>query len=105
MILRCPCCRATGLVGVACRRCKADLSPLLAVQARRDWLLATGWDAAQDGDLDQTTAAVHEAESLHADADTARLRALVALLSGDYAEAWACYTAVNDERNDSDRGR
>ena len=36
----CPACKADNAQGPACRRCKADLSPLWALEARREALLA-----------------------------------------------------------------
>src|SRR5262249_17865113 len=35
--MRCPVCKAENAQGPACRRCKADLSLLFAVEARRGW--------------------------------------------------------------------
>ena len=91
MTLRCPVCRAENPTGPACRRCRADLSLLAAVEARRDFHLSRArtsiaeqrFDVAQD-DLDQ-------AEQLRAGADVHRLRACLHLSAGDFPAAWAVF--------------
>ena len=39
-VMRCPVCKAENAQGPACRRCKADLSLLFALEERRAWALA-----------------------------------------------------------------
>ena len=39
MPIPCPCCKASNDTGPSCRRCKADLSLLLAIEAERSELL------------------------------------------------------------------
>ena len=39
-MLRCPVCKADNSAGRACRRCKADLSLLFALEEERSWQIA-----------------------------------------------------------------
>ena len=87
MTLRCPVCRAENATGPACRRCRADLSLLAAVEARRDFHLARARAALRKGDPDTATAELTRAEALNAGSDTRRLRAIKSLLKGDFATA------------------
>lgn len=82
----CPCCRAGNESGPGCRRCKADLGLLFALEARRAHLLAT---AARTGDL----AAVREAESLRPGNDARELRAALQLAAGNYPAALAAMSS------------
>ncbi len=84
MTIPCPCCRASNETAT-CRRCKADLSLLVAVEARRRYLLDEARYALSEGrDAD---APLDEAAELRDGADVAQLRALAALFKGDYASA------------------
>lgn len=87
----CPCCRAANDAGPACRRCKADLSPLFALEARREFLLADAQQLAGDGRFADALTRVNEAETLRWGDDVRRLRAAVLLLAGDFPAAWTCY--------------
>jgi hypothetical protein len=83
----CPTCGARQAVAEICRRCKCDLSLVVAVQRRRQTLRrqCLRWLARQQGQ-----AAIQAAEELHAlapDADSTRLLAVAHLASGDYAHA------------------
>ena len=85
MTIPCPCCRASN-DGPTCRRCKADLSLLAAVEARRRYLLEAARVELSRGD--DATAMIEEAAGLRGGADVAQLRALAALLKRDYAGAF-----------------
>jgi hypothetical protein len=84
---RCPTCGARQALADTCRRCKCDLSLVVAVQQRRQTLrrqclLRLGQQRGE--------AAVHAAEELHAlapDADSTRLLAIAHLACGDWAHA------------------
>jgi hypothetical protein len=84
---RCPTCGARQGLAETCRRCKCDLSLVVAVQRRRQTLrrqclLRLG--------RQQGEAALQAAEELHAlapDADSTRLLAVAHLACGDYAYA------------------
>lgn len=84
MTIPCPCCRASNETAT-CRRCKADLSLLVALETRRQYLL----DEARFGLSERrcANAALDEASGLRDGADVAQFRALAALLKGDYAGA------------------
>ena len=81
--LRCPVCRADNGQGPACRRCKADLSLLLALEDHRQALLAEARQHAAVGRWRTFLSAVEQAHALHADDQTRRLRAAGLLLVGD----------------------
>jgi hypothetical protein len=84
----CPCCRAPNATGPACRRCKADLSPLFALEARRDFLLADARRLAADGRFADALDAADEAAALRSGGDARSLRAALLLLTGDFSAAW-----------------
>ena len=84
MTIACPCCRASNETAT-CRRCKADLSLLVAVERRREYMLDEARCALSEGR--SADAALDEAAGLRDGDDVAQLRALAALLKGDYAGA------------------
>ena len=92
MSVNCPCCKAVNDTGPACRRCKADLTTLFVVVARRDQLIA---EAKRLGpsDPDGALEKLDEAEAYQAGTDLHRLRAAVHLLNRDFPAAWTCYRA------------
>jgi hypothetical protein len=96
MLLRCPVCKADNAAGPACRRCKADLSLLFALEQRREGLLteARAAVAAQAGRL--ALLAALEADSLRRDEESLRLVALAALLCRDFHLAWRTYTVLKE---------
>ena len=84
---RCPTCGARQELMETCRRCKCDLSLVVAVQQRRQTLRR---QCLQRLAHQQNEAAVQAAEELHAlapDADSTRLLAVAHLACGDYAQA------------------
>ncbi len=84
---RCPTCGARQELMETCRRCKCDLSLVVAVQQRRQMLRR---QCLQRLAHQQNDAAVQAAAELHAlapDADSTRLLAVAHLASGDYAHA------------------
>ena len=94
MTLRCPVCRADNATGPACRRCRADLSLLAAVEARRDAHLARARTALRDGRLDEARDELTDAQKLRAGTDVRRLWACVFLLAGDFPAALAEHAAA-----------
>jgi len=92
--MRCPVCKADNSQGPQCRRCKADLSALFALEGQRAQTLA----AASLGLLyGQTKAAVElaqHADWLRRDVDSLRMLALEALLQRDFAQAWRYYRLI-----------
>jgi len=88
MTIACPCCRA-GNETTTCRRCKADLSLLAAIEARRTYLLGAARTTLGRGE--DASPMIEEAESLRNGSDAAQLRAVAALMRGEYAAAMALH--------------
>ncbi len=84
MTIACPCCRASNETAT-CRRCKADLALLIAVETRRQYLLDAARISLSEGRI--ADAELDEAAGLRDGEDAAQLRALAALLKGDYTGA------------------
>src|SRR3954462_3926374 len=109
MTLRCPVCRAENTSGPPCRRCRADLSLLAAVEARREFHFTRARDALRDGQLAPSRHQLDRAEELPAapaqelpgaedlrpGPDPRRVRACLLLLAGDFPAAWAGYAATH----------
>jgi hypothetical protein len=91
--MRCPACRAENTTGPLCRRCRADLSLLFDLEARRKHALAEAARYAALGEGDQVVRFASEAHLMHRDADSRRLLALGHLLQRDYAGAVEAYQA------------
>ncbi|HEX3151008.1 MAG TPA: hypothetical protein VHR66_23210 [Gemmataceae bacterium] len=94
MTLRCPVCRADNTTGLNCRRCKADLSLLIAVEERRDYHVTLAQIAMRDGQFDDALTELTLAEELRTGPDIHRLRACVFLLAGDHESVLAEHAAV-----------
>ncbi len=90
--MTCPVCRATN-DGAAptCRRCKADLTLVVAVEARRVGLLAAAKSALAAGDFEAALRHLASAEAVRGGADVERLEATAHLLNRDFAAAWRTY--------------
>src|SRR5437660_2616966 len=88
---RCPVCKAENATGPQCRRCRADLALLFALEEQRRRLLAAANQHAARGEGGPTLAAAQAATALRVDEDVRRLRALGHLLARDFAHAWQCY--------------
>jgi hypothetical protein len=91
MALTCPACRASNDAGPACRRCRADLTLLFAVDAQRSAELTAGRTALAQGDADAAFASANRADELRRGADSARLAAVASLIKRDFAAAWKEY--------------
>ena len=83
----CPVCRAENTSGPTCRRCRADLSLLAAVEARRDFHVNRARTALRNGDLDTSAAELAEAAALRGGPDVRRLQACRFILGGAFASA------------------
>jgi hypothetical protein len=84
--MRCPVCRAEN-DDVTCRRCKADLTPLFALDTTRLHALGEAARAAAAGDGARTLERALAANRLRADQESARLLAIGYLLTRDFARA------------------
>jgi hypothetical protein len=99
--MRCPVCKADNAQGPMCRRCKADLGLLWALEARRAAELAEARRALAEGDYPQAAVRAAAAAWLRAGDDAGRLLAVAALLGRDFARAWEWYRAVREKKADS----
>lgn len=90
MQLKCPVCKAETATET-CRRCKADLSMLFALERQREVALSLArrhlrcwrWVAACDE--------ARRADELRRDAETQQVLALASLMCGDYAMTLRCW--------------
>lgn len=89
--MRCPVCRAENDQGPQCRRCRADLSLLFALEAQRDHYLALARQYATRGQWDHAFAVAEGVDTLRRGADARRLLAVSALLRRDFSRAWQYY--------------
>lgn len=87
MPLTCPLCRASNDTGPACRRCRADLSMLFALEAQRDAELAAAARELAQGHAGAAFLHARRADDLRRDADSAMMLAMSALLRRDFAAA------------------
>ena len=90
MTLTCPCCRAVS-ESATCRRCRADLSLLQAVEQKREFHLIAAKRFAADAEYSRALAELQLVESLRPDPEVTQLRAAFLLLQGDYAAALSVY--------------
>ena len=90
MTLTCPCCRASNASAV-CRRCRADLSLLAALETRRECHVTLAKRFAADGRPAEALRQVDQAARLRPAADVKHLRAALLLLAGDFAAALRAY--------------
>jgi hypothetical protein len=89
--MRCPVCKAESLQGPNCRRCKADLSLLFALEARRRRTLDEARRQFAAAQWSGATRLAAEADRMRTDDESRRLVALARLLNGEFAAAWQCY--------------
>lgn len=88
--MRCPVCRAEN-VETTCRRCRADLSLLAALEQERARLLAAAGLAIASGDGREALAHAQAAQELRGGEDADRLLALGHLVCHDFSAAWSTY--------------
>jgi hypothetical protein len=87
MSLRCPVCKAENTEGPWCRRCKADLSLLFALEEQRRAAFEAARVAASRGDRDGFLSAAEHADTLRSNDESRRLLAVARLLHGNFAGA------------------
>jgi hypothetical protein len=90
--MRCPVCKAENATGPQCRRCRADLSLLFALEEQRGRALAEARRHIGRGEGSPAVAAAQAAEALRSGADARRLLVLGYLLEHDLARAWESYS-------------
>jgi hypothetical protein len=89
--MRCPVCKADNAQGPQCRRCKADLSLLFALEEQRRRELASARRSLIAGDWQAALDRAEEADWLRADEESWRLAALSHLLGRNFDAAWHSY--------------
>jgi hypothetical protein len=87
-------CKADNTQGLTCRRCKADLSLLFALEEQRGLALGAARQELAAGRWPEAHAQARRADGLRSDEESLRLLAVAALLDRDFHEAWRCYRAV-----------
>src|SRR5207247_237651 len=97
MLLRCPACKAENTSGPICRRCKAELSMLFALEEQRDRLLAEAGAEVASGQWQEALAHATEADGLRRDDESLRLVAVTALLCRDFPLAWRMYAVLQGD--------
>jgi hypothetical protein len=91
MPLRCPVCKAENSTPPTCRRCKADLSMLFALEDDRAALLGRARQMITSGRAGEAARLAARANGLREGTDSLKLSALAALLHGNYHETWRIY--------------
>jgi hypothetical protein len=89
--MRCPVCRAEKTEGPSCRRCRADLSLLFALDEQRADLMRQALQEAQAAHWPEVICLAGRAHSLRRDTDSGRLLAVAWLMARDYVRAWEQY--------------
>jgi hypothetical protein len=92
--MRCPVCKADNSQGPQCRRCKADLSALFALEEQRAQALAAAGQGLLSGQIEPAFRLAQHAEWLRRDVDSMRLLAMGALLQRDFTQAWRYYRLI-----------
>lgn len=89
--MRCPVCKADNPQGPTCRRCKADLSPLYALEEQRRRTLAKARRCLRRGDWQAAVEHAESADWLRGDEESQRLLATAHLFGRNFTGAWQCY--------------
>jgi hypothetical protein len=93
-MLRCPVCKADNSQGPNCRRCRADLSLLFALEEQREHAMAEARAALAEAPARSLREAMR-ADQLRSDDTSRRLVAVAALSCRDFALAWRTYALVS----------
>ena len=94
-MLRCPVCKAENMSGPACRRCKADLTMLTALEEQRIEKLSQTRQAFIESRFDDALRHALDANSLRQGADAQHWLALLFFVSENFREAWSAYQSTN----------
>lgn len=89
--MRCPVCKADNLQDPQCRRCKADLSLLFALEEQRRRMLAEARRCLYCSEWQAAARHAETADWLRGDEEARRLAAVAHLLERDFAAAWRAY--------------
>ena len=91
--MRCPVCRAENTSGPQCRRCRADLSLLFALEDQRAHLLAAARAAITRAEGGEAVRLAEAGQQLRDGDDVRQLLAVARLLQRDFAAAWQSLAA------------
>lgn len=89
--IRCPVCRAELNDSPQCRRCRADLALLIAVERQRRGLLDQAREQLRAGRPTAALSLTEQAAGLRPAADGQQLAALAHLLRRNFSAAWRAY--------------
>jgi tRNA(Glu) U13 pseudouridine synthase TruD len=89
--MRCPVCKADNSQGPQCRRCKADLSLLFALEEQRRRTLAAARRCLRRGEWQAAVEHAETADWLRGNDESRRLMAAAQSLNRDFAAAWRSY--------------
>jgi hypothetical protein len=104
MLLRCPVCKADNSQPGLCRRCKADLTMLFALEQRREEALAWARRCVEAGDWSEARRLARTADHLRRDEESKQMLALTALLCGDFHEARRLHGELTGDEATLDAG-
>ncbi len=90
----CPVCRADNNEDVACRRCRADLSMLFALEDLRRRCLDAAGRCLEKRQIAAALEHIRRADEVRHGTDADRLAAVAHLLGGNFSEAWRLYRAI-----------
>jgi hypothetical protein len=89
--MQCPVCRAENDQGPQCRRCRADLGPLFALEKQRRYALDAAYASLAAGAARRGHALAEGARAMREDEEARHLAAVSALLARDFAGARRIY--------------
>src|SRR5262245_37368599 len=91
--MRCPVCRAENDQGVQCRRCRADLGILFALEQQRQHAFDSACGCLVKGEIHRASRIADGVRALRADEESRRFVACCSLLLQDFEAAWQKYRA------------
>jgi hypothetical protein len=95
--MRCPVCKAENVQGPQCRRCKADLGLLFALEGQRQRELEAARRFLRARHWPEAVRHAAQAHWMRHDEESRRLLAVAHLLNRDFAAAWDFYCAGRKE--------
>lgn len=98
MSVSCPVCKAENSTPPNCRRCKADLSMIFALEQNKARLVAQALKALEEKRWQEAQEWARQARALSEEEEIEKLLALTSLLCGDFHQAWRSYGAVETNR-------
>ena len=93
-MLTCPVCRAENSQGPNCRRCKADLSMLFALETEREGHLALIGKAVAESRWEDALAHLDEVAQIRDDDKVPPMRSALLLLAGKFQQALQIHSSL-----------